>query len=371
MSKKSFKRNLIETRGYYHSKNKKVVYPHERKLVSRIDYTYPEDEKEFWVYMEDLQQKMVGKVPKDVEKIDIVGVIPDGSVVQGEVQSIENGQVVINLGKYDAYINETEFSIVELGQTVPIHFDGKTHSHSKAKRELTRQDLLAAIETKDPIFFEAKVLESIYGGYWMDCQGVRCFMPGSLANIVRLTDYNSIVGDKLQVCAVGFDSKNNNIILSHRDYLKRYSVLRASTYERGELLELTVSGSNSSGYFLEVEEGVFGMISKSNLEENKEYKKGDKIKAFVLNHDKQGRLIFTQDAKSFLEIGTMIGDTEIVKIKEHYALVKVLENGVGKDVYGTILNRFIEDKDVGDKINVVITDIFKHKIHLKLVEDLM
>ena len=50
--------------------------------------------------------------------------------------------------------------------------------------------------------YSAKILSTNNGGYTVDIQGVKCFLPGSLASSGPITDFDALVGKTIDVCVV-------------------------------------------------------------------------------------------------------------------------------------------------------------------------
>jgi ribosomal protein S1 len=356
MSKKSLKSYMSDQFIYWDDKQKKAIL----RTVKRNSIAFNPESPSFWNDIEQYQTKLVGKVPRNLKtefdlKIPPL-LIPD-TIFNGEVSGIEKDFAIINIGKTDAFVAKSEFDKdIEIGTKTFIHYDGKNFSHTKAKREMLRAELFAAMENKEPIFFDAKVVELIYGGYWLDCGGIRCFMPGSLANVIRLTDFNSILNTTLKVCAVGIEK--GKIILSHRDYLKRFGVIRSNEYKKGQHAMVIITGQNETGYFVEVEENVYGMILKDNT--NSQYSVGDEMETLVLGHDHRGRLMFTQNARDILEVGHVLTG-KVLGYENDLAIIELMEG-----VNGTIFKDKLKFVKEGQLIEVIVSKIFKNKIFLRV-----
>lgn len=371
MSKKSYKRALKCSPYFYVptgvGKKKKLIV-RKGRTISRKEFDV--DSLTFWEDLKAEQKRLTGKIPsRDEVDMAIPKPIKKNTILMGTICSVDENSVILNVGKKDAFIDLSNFSedeSLEIGTQYPIYFDGVNFSYQEGKREMHKNQMLEATQTKEPIFFEAKVMELIHGGYWMKCGGVKCFMPGSLASIVRLEDFSSIVGQTLKVCAVGVE--RDQIILSHRDYLKRFSILRSQEYQKGQAVQVEVTGISKNGYFVKVEENVFGMLPKGNVNTKDKYEVKDQIEVLIMDHDNRGRLILTQKPIDILEKG-MILTGKITKIKSKFAYIELMEG-----VTGTIFKSDLKYAKEGQLIEVVIKEIktvynkkysYK-KIHLKV-----
>ena len=58
------------------------------------------------------------------------------------------------------------------------------------------------------------------GGYIVQVQGVDCFMPGSLAGVNKLHDFESIIGTDMYVVPVSYSEEKGTVVVSHRAYLR-------------------------------------------------------------------------------------------------------------------------------------------------------
>lgn len=149
-----------------------------------------------------------------------------------------------------------------------------------------------------PIAYGGKVKEMLTSaGYVVEIDGVNAFMPGSLAGINKLWDFESIIGKTLYVMPVNYSKEKGTIVVSHRDYLKTLIPTRVDELENkiGEELEGYVTGCSKQGVFVEFNECLTGLIQTADLDQDKEdflngrIQPGRKIKfkvKFVISDDK-------------------------------------------------------------------------------------
>ncbi|NOZ25537.1 MAG: 30S ribosomal protein S1 [Nitrospirae bacterium] len=173
------------------------------------------------------------------------GTIPDiveGSILKGKVISIKPDSVVVDIGyKSEGFISIEEFAERERGglsegseievYVSKIDSDGLVIlSPEKARRIRTLQRLEEAQKDGSPV--EGVVVERIKGGYNVDIDGIRAFMPGSQADLKPLKDPDSLIGQAVQVRVLKFNSKLTNVIVSRRVLLEE---------ERAKLREKTLA----------------------------------------------------------------------------------------------------------------------------------
>jgi len=68
--------------------------------------------------------------------------------------------------------------------------------------------------------YTAKILMINNGGYTVDINGVKCFLPGSLAASGPIDDFESLLGKNVNVCVVNYSKNTNNFVVSHKKYLE-------------------------------------------------------------------------------------------------------------------------------------------------------
>ena len=226
------------------------------------------------------------------------------------------------------------------------------------------------------------------GGYIVTVQGVDCFMPGSLAGINKLADFESIVGGNMYVVPVSFSEKRGTIVVSHREYLKAMIPSKIEALKENLTQDLTgkVTGSAKYGVFVEFDECLTGMIHVNDLTPEllkahraREIKPGDdiafKIKEVVSNE----KIILTQlDAKPVVDLWDGITDriktpSEIVgtvRAVKDYGIFVDIEKGVAGLLHISEIEDVIDLETIkpGDNITVQVTriDADSRKIFLKI-----
>jgi len=129
------------------------------------------------------------------------------------------------------------------------------------------------------------------GGYIIEIQGIECFMPGSLAGINKLHDFESILGTEMYVVPMNYSSDRGTIVVSHREYLKAMiptKIAEIKEYENGVVVKGSVTGSAKFGVFCEFNECLTGMIHINDLDEetlkrhkDREITPGEEIEFFI------------------------------------------------------------------------------------------
>ena len=117
------------------------------------------------------------------------------------------------------------------------------------------------------------------GGYIVKVQGIECFMPGSLAGINKLADFESIVGTDMYVVPDSFSERRGTIVVSHRAYLQAMIPgMIAELEENPDAVQTgNVTGTTKFGVFCEFKGCLTGMIHVNDLDADwaTKHKSGD------------------------------------------------------------------------------------------------
>lgn len=224
------------------------------------------------------------------------------------------------------------------------------------------------------------------GGYVVNIQGVDCFMPGSLAGINKLHDFNSIVGQDIYVVPVSFSIERGTIVVSHRKYLQ--ALIPGAIQDLRSNIEQKqtgfVTGTAKFGIFCEFKDCLTGMIHTNDLDEetsakfkSRQIKPGDQIEFWVKDIISDTKITLSQKVET---IHNPWADIEkrfkvpcnveaVVKTKKDYGLFITIEEGlVGLLHVSELADGIMDIYKPGDKITVQLNRIDKEsqKIFLKL-----
>ena len=324
-----------------------------------------------------------------------------GEIYSGTIYSINEEWVAVDIGyRENVYVNVLKEEISVRGLFVP---------DAEVKIQVLQMGggrgfVLGSISAGIKSAVVKEIMESIKdgatgymgtvsqmipgGGYIVTVQGVECFMPGSLAGINKLADFESIVGGNMYVVPVSFSEKRGTIVVSHREYLKAMIPSKIEALKENLTQDLTgkVTGSAKYGVFVEFDECLTGMIHVNDLTPEllkahraREIKPGDdinfKIKEVVSNE----KIILTQiDAKPVVDLWDGITDriktpSEIVgtvRAVKDYGIFVDIEKGVAGLLHISEIEDVIDLETIkpGDNITVQVTriDPDSRKIFLKI-----
>lgn len=313
------------------------------------------------------------------------GTLNNNDTVNGKIESIVKKEGVptealINVNqKYTvscSLLSEPKEIINQLEEGMTLDVKVKTKrgrmvaSIGDAIHEVKVNELLSSIGNKT-VAFTCKVEELIHGGYWVNISGVKCFMPGSLAGLNKLYDFEMIVGKELIVMPVTFSKEKNTIVVSHREYLKTLVPNAVETLKETIKTKRLgfVTGSTDFGVFAEFDNCLTGLVPTSELDDitlskfnKKEIKPGDKIEFWckeIISNSKiilsqSGPIIDAWDEASEKYKPMMVVDGRISKIT-NYGIFVELEKGISGLIHKSKMKDFTFNR--GDIISVKITGV--------------
>jgi len=303
---------------------------------------------------------------------------------KGEVSFISKNRerALIDIeSKFTAYCTltkEPEYIVNQLEVGMEIDVKIKTNkqngdviaSISDAIKEVKLKEIKEAIGNP-AVGFTAKVKELIHGGYWVDIAGIKCFMPGSLAGLNKLHDFNAIVGKDIIVMPITFSREKDTIVVSHREYLR--TMIPLTIEKLNETIKEPrigfVTGTTKFGVFAEFDECLTGLIPKAELSEemqksldDRNIKPGDEITFWAKEVISDRKIILSQlGPKIDLWDGVddkykpmMITEGKVTKITSYGAFVE-LEKGISGLIHKSKLKG--ADLSKGDTINVKIGSV--------------
>jgi small subunit ribosomal protein S1 len=230
-----------------------------------------------------------------------------GALLAATVVDIKPDFVVVNAGlKSEAFIPINEFKNrddeleVVVGDVVEVMLDtvedgtGGTHlSRDKAKRLESWRILEKAYETQENIL--GKVVERVRGGFTVEINKIRTFLPGSLVDVKPVRDTSYIEEKELEFKVIKIDKKHGNAVVSRRAAIasengsERQALL--SSLNEGDVVVGTVKNLTDYGAFIDLG-GVDGLLHITDMSwrrirhPNEIVKLGDEIKVKVLKFDK-------------------------------------------------------------------------------------
>lgn len=232
--------------------------------------------------------------PGTVREAEVVDITPDFVVVYAERSKSE---AYIPISEFRNHNNELEVVIGDKVVVVLEAFEngtGKTIlSRDKAKRIEAWQKLEKSFADNETV--RGVVTERVRGGFTVEINKIRSFLPGSLVDIKPVRDTSYIEGKELEFKIIKVDKKQNNIVVS-----RRAALLAESTPEREALLSSLEEGAEVAGVVKNLTDygafidlgGIDGLLHITDISwkrirhPNELLKVGDEIKVKVLKYDR-------------------------------------------------------------------------------------
>ncbi|MFT4886168.1 MAG: small subunit ribosomal protein S1 [Pseudohongiellaceae bacterium] len=324
-----------------------------------------------------------------------------GAIVSGTVIEIDSDWVTVHAGlKSEGVIPRIEFLDeqgnlgLEIGDVVKVALEtvedgfGATRlSREKAKRAESWMELEAAYEKNDIV--TGVINGKVKGGFTVDLNNIRAFLPGSLVDVRPVRDTLHLEGQQLEFRLIKLDRKRNNVVVSRRAVLES-----VSTEERDALLETLQEGMSVKGIVKNLTDygafvdlgGVDGLLHITDMSwkrikhPSEIVNVGDEIDVKVLKYDRE---------RNRVSLGLkQLGEDPWVAIKARYpenTRVKAvvtnltdygcfaeLEEGVEGLVHVSEMdwtNKNIHPSKVvqlGDEVDVMVLDIDEERRRISL-----
>ncbi|MFT7235080.1 MAG: small subunit ribosomal protein S1 [Methylophagaceae bacterium] len=177
-----------------------------------------------------------------------------GKIVSGMVVSVGSDVVMVNAGlKSEGAIPVEEFQnekgevtvvvgdIVDVAlETLEDGFGATQLSREKAKAAEAWIKLEHAFEANETVM--GVMTGKVKGGFTVELENVRAFLPGSLVDVRPIRDTSHLEGKELEFKLIKLDRPRNNIVVSRRAIMEA-----ENSVERDALLEELEEGKNIKG----------------------------------------------------------------------------------------------------------------------------
>ena len=257
--------------------------------------------------------------------------INEGDVISGTVIDVNEEEVTLDLKYYTQGIIRTadmsddpNFSVlddVKIGDmieaTVVSMDDGQGNillSRKEANAVLAWDVLEQYLEEKKNI--TVKVSEIVNAGAVAYVEGIRGFIPASQLDIAYVENLEPYLGRKLTVRVITVDREKEKLVLSAKEILKEQAKEehdhKVAMIVPGTVLEGTVESLQTYGAFVDLKDGLSGLVHISQIcqkrikKPSEVLKVGDKVKVKVLN---------TNDGKISLSIKAVAEEQEAEEVE--------------------------------------------------------
>ena len=193
----------------------------------------------------------------------------------------------------------------ELEASYEVMGDGE----SSTDELLAWQKIGELLESKETLTVEISGV--VNKGVIAMVDGIRGFIPASRLSLRRVEDLNEWLGKEIKVRVIKVDKENNSLVLSAREILKeerdQERAENISKIQVGSVLEGTVESLQDYGAFVDLGNGISGLIHISKIAKERikhpkdKLAEGDKVTVKVISN---------KDGKIGLSIRDLLEDTE-------------------------------------------------------------
>ena len=234
--------------------------------------------------------------------------IRPGMILTGLIVDVGDDMVVVNVGlKSEAVIpleqfkNERGEIEVKAGDSVEVALDamedgtGETRlSREKAKRARTWTRLEESFNKSEIV--TGTITGRVKGGFTVEIDNVRAFLPGSLVDVRPVRDTAYLEGKSLEFKVIKLDQKRNNVVVSRRAVVEQeFSAERSAlmdNLQEGTVLKGTVKNLTDYGAFVDLG-GIDGLLHITDMawkrvkHPSEVVKVGDEIDVRILKFDRE------------------------------------------------------------------------------------
>ena len=231
-----------------------------------------------------------------------------GSIVSGVVLDVDKDWVTVHVGlKSEGVISIDEFRNnegkldISVGDDIEVALEavedgyGETRiSREKARKIATWKMLEEALDTGE--FVTGKIHNRVKGGFAVEVEVVKAFLPGSLVDVRPLKEAPDIENTVQEFKVIKLDYKRNNVVLSRKAVLEKNNsavkIELLKNLEEGQIVKGVVKNITDYGAFIDLG-GLDGLlhitdISWSRVTNPSEFLNlGDEIDVKVLSFDKE------------------------------------------------------------------------------------
>ncbi|OTV82857.1 30S ribosomal protein S1 [Salmonella enterica subsp. enterica serovar Newport] len=324
-----------------------------------------------------------------------------GSIVRGVVVAIDKDVVLVDAGlKSESAIPAEQFKNaqgeleIQVGDEVDVALDavedgfGETLlSREKAKRHEAWITLEKAYEDAETV--TGVINGKVKGGFTVELNGIRAFLPGSLVDVRPVRDTLHLEGKELEIKVIKLDQKRNNVVVSRRAVIES-----ENSAERDQLLENLQEGMEVKGIVKNLTDygafvdlgGVDGLLHITDMawkrvkHPSEIVNVGDEINVKVLKFDRErtrvslglkqlGEDPWVAIAKRYPEGTKLTG--RVTNLTDYGCFVEI-EEGVEGLVHVSEMdwtNKNIHPSkvvNVGDVVEVMVLDIDEERRRISL-----
>ena len=231
--------------------------------------------------------------------------IKQGAIIKGIIVKISNEVVVVSAGlKSEAVIPINQFQSekdsISVGDEIEVALDafedgfGETRlSREKAIRARSWVNLQESHDKSDVV--NGFISGRVKGGFTVEIEGIRAFLPGSLVDVRPVRDPSYLEGKTVELKVIKVDKQRNNVVVSRKAVVENeYSEERnqlLATIEEGIKTKGIIKNLTDYGAFVDLG-GIDGLLHITDMawkrvkHPSEMLNVGDEIEVIVLKYEK-------------------------------------------------------------------------------------
>ena len=278
-----------------------------------------------------------------------------GSILNGTVVDVYQDNVIVSAGlkseswiPIDQFFDEKGELEVSIGDEVEVALDaiedgyGETRlSREKAKRLLAWINLEKAHDSDETV--TGVITERVKGGFTVDVEGIRAFLPGSLVDVRPVKDTVYLEGKPLEFKVIKIDQKRSNVVVSRRAVVESENIAERQSLidklKEGVTVKGVVKNLTDYGAFLDLG-GIDGLLHITDMAWKR-----------------------VKDPADIVNIGDEI-DVKVLKFDRERNRVSLGLKQMGDDPWGDLTKRFPE----GSRLHGSVTNLADYGCFVELEE---
>ncbi len=303
--------------------------------------------------IDEIQQNIIVSRRKLIEeerskqKLEFLSKVETGQIVKGTVKNIADFGAFIDLGGIDGLLHITDMSwgrishpseMLAIGDETEVKILGIDKEKEKIALGLKQktENPWQSVEEKYPIGSKIKgqvVNIMTYGAFVKLETGIEGLVHISEMSWTRRINHPSeiaAIGDSVEAIVLNINKEKEEISLSIKQVEKNPWTLIEEKYPSGTKIKGRVRNLTNYGAFIEIEDGIDGLLHISDMSWSKKVahpseivKKGDKIETIVLSVDKEKKRVS-------LGIKQLKDDPWKKEIPEKYSVGDIVKGKVTK-----------------------------------------
>lgn len=339
------------------------------------------------------------------KKADLLATIKKGLILEGEVKNITDFGAFIDLGGLDGLLHITDLSwgrvnhpsdVLSVGDKVEVmvlDFDREKERVSLGLKQLKPhpwENVKVRYNKGDRVVGNVVSITD-YGAFVELEEGVEGLIHISEMSWTHRIKHPSkilSVGDEVESVILNIDEENQRISLGLRQTMENPWEGIAERLPAGTVFEGLVRNITDFGAFVELEEGIDGLVRVSDMSWTKKVrhpsellKKGDTVKVVVLNVDTVNQRIslgmkqLEPNPWDVIEqtypVGTYV-EGEVVRITNYGGIIRFDDEIEGllhlTELPGEDVSKVTNVVNIGDRVKVKVINVSAsyHKINLSL-----